>query len=88
MEKNTSNKLRPITIAKPEAAMGSPCPICPYALPAKEAAIPRIANVVASPKANASESPTTWSEQKIAPDVNFDYDSWKIKDDCKLGVGW
>lgn len=46
-------------MAKPEAAKGSPCPTCPYALPANDAAIPRIANVVASPNENATESTMT-----------------------------
>ena len=47
--------------AKPEAAKGNPCPICPYAFPANEAAMPRTARVVANPNANAMESPTIWS---------------------------
>lgn len=44
--------------ARPEAAKGNPCPICPYVFPANEAAMPRRASVVANPKANATESPT------------------------------
>lgn len=43
-------------IAKPEAANGSPCPTCPYAFPANEAAMPSKASVVANPNANATES--------------------------------
>lgn len=46
-------------IAKPEAAIGSPWPICPYAFPAKEAPIPRNASVVANPSENAIESRIT-----------------------------
>lgn len=44
--------------AKPEAANGKPCPTCPYAFPANEAATPSNASVVAKPIANAIESPT------------------------------
>lgn len=55
----TSNRFKPITIAKKEAATGSPCPICPYAFPANAAAMPSSASVVANPRANAIESPTT-----------------------------
>lgn len=39
--------------------MGKPWPICPYAFPAKEAAMPKSANVVANPNENAIEFPTT-----------------------------
>lgn len=42
--------------AKPEAAKGSPCPTCPYAFPANEAAIPSKASVVANPSAKETES--------------------------------
>lgn len=55
----TSRRLRPIITATPEAAKGSPCPICPYAFPANEAATPKIASVVANPKENAIEFPMT-----------------------------
>lgn len=41
-----------------EAATGSPWPICPYAFPANDAAIPRTASVVASPSEKASEFTT------------------------------
>lgn len=44
--------------ASAEAAKGNPWPIWPYAFPAKEAAIPRSASVVAKPNAKAIESPT------------------------------
>mgnify|MGYP003362192447 CR=1 FL=1 len=57
--KSTSRRLRPITIARPDAATGSPCPICPYAFPAKEATIPRSAKVVANPSEKAIASPIT-----------------------------
>lgn len=60
---NTSRRLRPITIAKPDAAKGNPCPICPYAFPANEAAMPKMASVVANPIENAIEFPTTWLEK-------------------------
>ncbi len=43
-------------IATQDTAMGSPCPIWPYALPASDAPIPRIASVVANPSENATES--------------------------------
>lgn len=46
-------------IAKPEAAKGNPCPTCPYAFPANEAATPSNANVVANPSAKAIEFPIT-----------------------------
>lgn len=46
--------------AKPEAANGKPCPTCPYAFPANEAATPSNASVVARPNANAIESPTIY----------------------------
>lgn len=48
--------------AKPEAANGKPCPTCPYAFPANEAAIPSSASVVAKPNANARESPTIYMQ--------------------------
>lgn len=54
----TCKRFKPITIASPEAARGSPCPTCPYAFPAKEAAMPRIANVVANPNEKATELAT------------------------------
>lgn len=57
--KSTSRRLRPITIARPDAATGNPCPICPQAFPAKEATIPRSAKVVANPNEKATASPTT-----------------------------
>lgn len=59
VHENTSRRFRPIITAKPEAATGKPCPICPYAFPANEAAIPKSANVVANPNENAIESPMT-----------------------------
>lgn len=61
---NTSRRFRPITTAKPEAATGNPCPICPYAFPATEAATPRSASVVANPNENAIESPMIWLEKR------------------------
>jgi len=56
--------LRPIRTAKPDAATGNPCPICPYAFPANEAAMPRTASVVANPNENAMESPMIWQGKK------------------------
>lgn len=46
-------------MAKPEAAIGSPWPTWPYAFPAKEAAMPSPASVVAKPNAKAIEFPIT-----------------------------
>lgn len=56
---STSRRFRPIITARAEAARGNPCPIWPYAFPANEAPTPRSASVVASPNANAIESPMT-----------------------------
>lgn len=46
-------------MAKPEAATGRPWPTWPYAFPAKEAATPSMASVVAKPSAKAIEFPIT-----------------------------
>lgn len=55
----TSSRFRPMKMARVEEAKGSPCPICPYAFPANDAAIPRTANVVANPNEKAIEFPIT-----------------------------